>query len=308
MTDVRDIFDGEHLNRLASALDNEAFQATITPGKISEAAGLVELKLGAMFGYEEWVTDLDFDEEINGNSQFSKTLDRKSAHVFDQWQAYINVAWRYRRIDLRDLMLTTAVGLWARRPTELRHLLCIDGITSVLNYQAIDSNAWPRRIQDTVSRALILIARQSGRADIENAMQYVEEIRNLQKDLEKDWLSETHNVEQSALSLLALYHTAQAAIVLTHYVLTGVYTGARGQSVNVGTELQTLLRKSFEYANLTSDPELITWIRSVTLIITKLRSDSIWASGYNINQKIDQLVQCTWGKRPGRHEAGWGWL
>lgn len=288
MTNVEDILNGEHLDRLVSNLDDGAFQAAFNPDRPSNDAGLVELKLGAMLGYEEWITNLDFETEINAPGPSDKA-DRGSERVFAQWQAYINAALRHRQIELRDVFLATAAGLWARRPMELRHLL--EKLSSVIDLQAPKIDHWPNRVQNSVSKALILIARQSERADIEGAKRGIEELRGLQKNVEENWLNETERAAQSALSLLALYHAAQATIVLTNYVLIGTYTGPRGRVVNVGTELQTLLRKGYEYANLSSDPELITWIKSVALIVTKLRSDSIWASGYNINQKIDQLVR-----------------
>ena len=147
------------------------------------------------------------------------------------------------------------------------------------------------RVQASVSRALILAARQADRSDIESARALLGELTALQESAEAAWLSDSGRADQAALTLLALYHAAQAAVVVVGYLLDGEVQGSRGQTLNVANELQVLLSKAYQYAELSSDPELMTWCRSVALIAVKLRSDSIWSNGLNITEKIDALIQ-----------------
>lgn len=291
MIEVSNIFDSSYLDRIVSVLDNETFQTAFGSKGTASDESLIELKLGAMLDYEDWITDLKYENNFVQSAAADSGIDDKVLRVFEQWQAYISAALKSREIELRDIMLATVAGLWSRRPTELRHVLCSKEIRKVLDREPADVSNWPRRVRDVISKALILVARQDDRSDIENAMSYIDQLKSLQKNKELSWLDEAQKPDQSALNLLALYHAAQATVVVTQYVLTGVYSDSRGRGIDVSIELRTLLSKAREYADVTSDPELSTWIKSVSLIISKLRSDSIWASGYNINEKIDQLVQ-----------------
>ncbi|MES0881806.1 DEAD/DEAH box helicase [Roseibium sp. SCP14] len=287
MTDVTPIFDGEYLDKLVSRFDDDVFQSSFNVTQDPDLTQLIQLKLGSMLGYEEWIADTEVGYSTVANLDDSKSASR----VFDRWLAYIITAYPHRPIDLNDLFLMSTSALLARRPTELRHVLRLSPISAVIEAASSEEHGWPSQLRETVSRALMLVARQSGRVDVQEARNRIDELRALQKAVEGDWLVEAERPQQSALELLALYHCAQAAIVLADYVLDGTYVGSRGRAVNVGTELRTLLRKSGEYADMSSEPGLMTWTKSVSLIIEKLRSDSIWTNGLNINSKIDQLVK-----------------
>jgi hypothetical protein len=290
MIDPNNILDKSNQRRLVSRIDDTVFQSTFNRSLFTaDETDLIELKLGAMLEFERWITDVDSNSAIITSAEADNTTDARASSVFDQWLAYVGAALGRRRIELHDLFLSSCTALWARRPTELRHLLGLPEIADIIGPS--ENRSWTGRVQHSITRALILIARQSGRADIEDARRCVDELRGLQSAMERTLLDSTDRREQTALSLLALYHAAQATIVLTDYVLAGQFIGSRGRPVNVVTELQTLLRKAHEYAELSSDPELMTWTKSVTIIVSKLRSDSIWATGSNINQKTDALVR-----------------
>lgn len=290
MTNAESIFDKAYRQRLLERVDDGVFQASFSTS-LAVVDELIELKLGAMVDFELWVGAIDIANAVGTSPGQVNAGDATANDVFDQWLTYVVAASAQRRIELRDLFLASTVALWARRPTELRHVLRLPIISRIIEASADKTKSWPRQVQDAVSRALILIARQSGRDDIAQARQRVEELRRLQNEMEASLLGSTDQPQRSALTLLALYHAGQATIVLTDYVLSGQFIGSKGRAVNVITELQTLIQKAHEYAVLSSDPELMTWITSVALIAGKLRSDSIWASGSNINEKTDALVR-----------------
>ncbi|NNH83559.1 DEAD/DEAH box helicase [Rhizobium laguerreae] len=288
MAEVANIVDRAYLDGLVKELDDAAFQSAFNHVASQDVSRLIELKLGAKLSYERWAATLAFPANVFSTSNqppYEGTL-----QVFEQWQAYITAAEGSRKIELRDVLLATVTGLASRRQVELRHLLNTEAVTHVLTDDT-RAHAWPRRVQETVSRALVLVARQAGRSDIDGAMARVQELSALQKTVEEDWLDTADRSDQSALGLLGLYHAAQATIVLTDYVLTGEYRGVRGRPVNVQTELSVLMGKAFEYAELSADPELTTWIKSIGMIIAKLRADTVWANGFNISQSIDALIR-----------------
>ncbi|ANL76413.1 DEAD/DEAH box type DNA/RNA helicase protein (plasmid) [Rhizobium phaseoli] len=289
MASAENIFDTAYRRQLLARVDDGVFQAALshapTPTPVDE---LIELKVGAMVDYESWVNEIDVGAAIGTSPNISEVT---ASHVFDQWLAYVGAASAQRRIELRDLFLASSVALWARRPTELRHLLRLPTVSEIIEPNSDDTRSWPVKVQEIISRALILIARQSSREDVEKARRCIDDLRQLQGKMDEAILASTDQPQRSALTLLSLYHAGQATIVLTDYVLNGQFVGTRGRPVNVMTELQTLVRKAHEYAVLSSDPELMTWIISVSLISGKLRDDSIWANGSNINEKIDALVR-----------------
>lgn len=290
MVDPKSILDPATRRRLVSRIDDTVFQSAFDSGSASaNASDLVELKIGAMLEFERWIHQADTNNAIAAASGSDGAIVAPASGVFDQWLAYVMAAVGHRRIELHDLFLTCCTGLWARRPTELRHLLGLSSVSEVI--RETESGNWALRVQLEISRALILIARQSGRADVHDARRCVDALREFQATMDKTTLERTDRREQVALSLLALYHAAQATIVLTDFVLTGRFINNRDHAVNVVTELQTLLRKAHEYADLSSDPELMTWTKTVMLTAGKLRSDSIWTTGANINRKTDELVR-----------------
>ncbi|EAV44218.1 hypothetical protein SIAM614_15505 [Stappia aggregata IAM 12614] len=293
MPEVANIIDGMYLDRLVKQLDDTAFQSAFHQVDSQDAGRLIELKLGAKIAYERWVAALAFPANVfsvSNHPPYDGTL-----QVFEQWHAYIVAAEGTRKIEIRDVLLATVTGLASRRQVELRHLLNTKSVTRVLEGPS-KSLRWPRRVQDTVSRALVLVARQGGKPDIESALARVQELSELQRTVEEDWLQSSERSEESALSLLGLYHAAQATIVVTNYVLTGEYRGIKGRPINVQTELSVLMSRAHEYAELSADPELMTWIKSVGMIIAKLRADTVWANGFNISQSIDALIRTISGR------------
>jgi helicase len=291
MTDVSNILDASHIDQLVSALDDAAFQAVLDSNREPPGADLIELKIGALFSFEELLADIELEPSLYGaEPRLAREALSGSQRVFEQWQAYIFAAVERRRVEMRDLLLLTATGLAARRPTELRQLLGLDAIGTLLGAANADAT-WPLRIQSAVTRALILTARQRDRDDIEAARAAVGELSALQAETDREWLADAPRKDQAALTLLSLYHAAQATVVVVSYLLEGEVRGRRGQTLNIATELEVLLNKAHQYAELSSDPELMTWTRSVALIAAKLRSDSIWSNGLNINEKIDSLIR-----------------
>jgi helicase len=292
MTDELKAFRGEAAEQLVRKFDNESFQASLDPSRAPVSEGLVELKLSAMLAYEEWLEPLAlFGESSLASFKFEGEPAATSQAAFDKWHAYLTAPSISRAISVRDLLLTAASGLAAQRQTDLRYLLGREEIAARLTDPLDDHAQWPRRVQDTVSRALLLIVRQAFRSDLDLAQRYVTNLEKLQAEAESAWLREATHPAQTALSLLALYHCAQATSVLSRYVAEGELPPGTGHSANVRNELRVLLGKAEEYANLSSDPELVTWTRSVIIVSLAAVADSIWDNGRNITATIDKLLK-----------------
>ena len=147
MTDVGNILDAAHIDALVSALDDAAFQAVLDSTREPPSADLIELKIGALFGYEELLATIDLTASLYGaEPRLAREALDGSQRAFEQWQAYIFAAIEHRRVEMRDILLLTATGLAARRPTELRQLLCFDSIGKLLDTE-VDDAAWPLRVR-----------------------------------------------------------------------------------------------------------------------------------------------------------------
>src|SRR4051812_15207117 len=104
MTDVTNILDGRHLDALVSALDDAAFQSVLDRGREPPSADLIELKIGALLGYEELLAALDLEPDLYGAApRLAKEALAGSERVFEQWQAYLVAALDRRRVEMRDL-------------------------------------------------------------------------------------------------------------------------------------------------------------------------------------------------------------
>jgi hypothetical protein len=77
---------------------------------------------------------------------------------------------------------------------------------------------------------------------------------------------------------------------LAKYLSKGVITTPLGREGNIENELSVLIGKSEKYAELTSDPELLNFVKTVKITINKLRSDTIWSNTKNINEIIDNFL------------------
>lgn len=291
MTDDLALYRGEAAEQLMQAFDNEAFQAALDPARPARDQGRVQLKLAAMLAYEEWLASLDLARDVfMGQTGADDGSSLVAQAAYEKWHACLAAPALQNKVSLRDLFMTVTSGLAGRRQTDVRYLLARQEHAQLLASVASTSLAWPRQVQETVTLALLLIVRQSGQSDLAHAEEHAHRLGVMQADAEGGWLAQSTHPSQTALTLLALYHCAQAVVVLTRYLADGEFVTTAGRPANARNELRVLLGKADEYAALSSDPELIAWVRSVAVVTFAALSDSIWDNGRNISATIDKLL------------------
>ncbi len=287
MSDViRDAYDSQSVQDIVRRLDNYSFQKAIS--EESDVAPVDRDEIDRL-----WVAaTLSVDDNLGGaDSEFSLLDSREWAgKSFDKWLTFVDSSAQFSVLEQRDVLQLISAGLLASRQTELRQVLKKNSVIQCVSDDLADSESWLSLVRDYIFQAIYLLARQDGRKDVAEAVSLLSSLRKLQSDKEKAWLAGRGNKEQSALSLLALYHTSSAADTLARYLVGGVVTTPTGKSGNISNELAVLTSKAAEYAELSSDPELVSWVRCAASSILQLRSDAIWSNAKNINGLIDQFI------------------
>lgn len=283
---IREIYDSQSITDLVKRLDNYSFQKSITDDASIDAPekdDIDKLWLAANLS----VDDNLGDDEPDVSTQKYKEWAGKS---FDKWLAYLETSDQAAKLDQRDFLRLISTGLLSGRQTELRQVLNKNSADDFSSDSNSPSESWPNLVRRHIFKAIYSLARQRNTDDLLQASHLLNSLRNLQPEKEQSWLINRSNKEQSALSLLALYHISSAADTLARYLSTGAVTTPAGKAGNINNELAVLAGKAVEYSELSSDPELESWVRCAASSILQLRSDAIWTNAKNINGLIDQFI------------------
>jgi len=286
MSDVlREFYESESISGLVNRLDNYAFQGAVSTEvelPPPDQREIRDLWTAAMLS----VDDNACAEKLESANARGVEWASKS---FDKWLAFIESSLHLDLPEQRDVLRLISTGLLSNRQTELRQLLLKNKIETVVSVEGCGLD-WLSEVRASIARSIFLLARQSSSLDIEMAGVTLSKIRSKQVECERVWLEGKDNKEQSALSLLSLYHVSAAADTLASYLLSGEVKTASGRPASAQNELSVLIGKADEYAELSSDPELIAWVKSAASAIFSLRSDAIWSNAKNINDLIDKFI------------------
>lgn len=283
---VREFYESESISGLVNRLDDYAFQEAVSNQvEISppDKDEISELWAAAMLSVDD-----------NFSAARPEMLDAGSedwaSKSFDKWLTFIESSMRLGVPQQRDVLRLISTGLLSNRQTELRQLLQKTQIESIIAFDGGATGDWLAEVRRLVTQSIYLLARQRNASDINEAMDTLARLRLRQSECEQIWLEKKDNKEQSALSLLSLYHMSAAADTLANYLLSGEVRTAAGRVGSAQNELGVLTGKADEYAELSSDPELISWVKSAASAISNLRADAIWANAKNINDIIDKFI------------------
>lgn len=227
-----------------------------------------------------------------------------------QWQAALISAQEAKEpVALDDLVLFAATALLARQSVSLRRALKEHptlqdaGATS-------DAAPWVGQVRARVSQALLLVVRQDNHAELQAAAAAIAELAELQRAHDAAWAPEAG--QRDLFAALGLYHLAHAVGRVSEFLVSGsVLSGGRAVR-DVAAELRRLLVKAEEYITLCGDAELRLWLTAVSVILWRLRADSIWVGTQGISDRVDQLVRALSGAArerpiftllPSQHEA-----
>src|SRR5208282_321024 len=214
--------------------------------------------------------------------------------AFSKWDGYVNAALdSFQNPALDELLFFSCVGLLARRPIEVRSLLRRPQVRAVIKAleQRPGEQDWPENVRRAIGTALLSLVQQADHKDVSHAAELMRVLAVQQGEIEGKWLTESADSSRDALELLCYYHVAQAVIRTSEFLLVGTVERDGRQLSDFAPELGRLLVKAEDYLAASGDAELSLWLKAASLMLLQLRIDSIWVSGMNISERIDQLIR-----------------
>jgi len=242
------------------------------------------------------ITDLAGDDSLDfwlRRDASTEEIEDRAKDVFVQWNSYLDTLVEVDQYpDIDDLTLFSFAGLLARRSNEVRDFLrrpiprkWLDDLKA-----AIAELPWLEQVRSYVSSAVLFVVRQESHADVRAAKETMQQLAELQRQSEAEWLEQQNNQQREALRLLSFYHVGQAVIRTSEFLLVGsVVTDGRPVS-DFNAELRRLLVRAEEFLQTTSDWEGLLWLKSVGITLVELRESSIWVQAKGISERIDRLI------------------
>lgn len=284
------LYESEAIKSLVLRLDDYSFQEAFSEtdsSAIPQREEINSLWLAAMLSVDDYLVGSRSETAETGNAKLWSSW---AGQTFEKWQAYVEASSRLGKPEQRDILLLISTGLLGDRQVELRQLLSKAAVEQAMTVSYSASEEWQFWVRSSISSAIFNLARQSSRSDIESALEILKSIRAMQSRNEQPWLSKRENKEQSALSLLSLYHLSSAVEALAGYLQYGLVSTPTGRTSSAENELNVLVGKAEQYADLSSDIELKSWVQAAAIAVSNIRSDTIWANAKNISGNIDKFL------------------
>lgn len=212
---------------------------------------------------------------------------------FRKWTGYINALLDAKiPPSLDDLFMFAASGLLARQPTEVRSILRQPLVRSSIRNQRDRASElpWSERVRFNVSYSLLLLVRQEGRSDLIASGDGIRRVAEDQRAFESSWLRTQTNARRDATTLLGYYHLAQALERLSEFLLVGTLRSGNQVITDFEPELRRLLVRAEEFIGFGGDSETQMWLSCVSIILWRLRADSLWVTARGISERLDQLL------------------
>ncbi|MCA9250440.1 MAG: DEAD/DEAH box helicase [Phycisphaerales bacterium] len=275
-------------------VDTSILKRRVVGGEADDQTSAVaRLRVAAIASFSDLIGDRTVDEFLRDTTGSPIDSDESAVLSFRRWDGYLDALAEVAGVPSSDDLLFFSVsGYLAGKPHEVRDVLRRPPARSWLDaHQSSLANLpWLDRVRGYVSVALVLIIRQDSRGDIEAGGRLLRELASFQRDIESGWLAERHSSRRDALTLLSLYHLAEATICTSEFLLGGSVT-RDGRVVNdVLAELRRLLVRAEEFLTATGDEDARLWLTAAAVTLVSLRSASVWIQSRGISERIDRLL------------------
>lgn len=298
MSAITQLHSSSELQSLMQEVDSAKLAQELgANGTAPRPAGAVSrLRVAAYLSLAEIIGEQQVDGLLR---QFAAEADTAipnegTVAAYQKWSGFLKALQESGElIALDDLFLFATIGLLARQPIEVRSFLRQPLVREVVVHDmATDEElSWFDRVRSDISRALLLLIRQETREDVAMAGLVIQQLATDQQRLEVEWLHSQANPRRDAISLLGLYHLAQAVIRLSEFLLAGSVETDGRVVTDFAAELRRLLIRAEEYLSLSSDVDTRFWLNAVATTLWRLRSDSIWVTGKGISERLDKLLE-----------------
>lgn len=247
------------------------------------------LRVAAIAAFADYVSDQTVEALARTPSHAGgQDGEGRALGLLDCWSGYVTSLLSSGTMpSLADTTIFCAIGLKSRQPTEIRAILR-QSSAHVARPDHIE--VWPQHLRDTISAALLHLVVQRDHEDLRQAASLIDALPEAQKTSESLWLEQSSSASRDAILLLSLYHIAHAVRQLSKFLLSGAISDGDGTRRDFEPELKRLLSRASEYAELLSDSEYTLWLKATAIILSSLRSDSVWVRARGISDKIDRLL------------------
>lgn len=183
----------------------------------------------------------------------------------------------------RFLVKLGCLGLLADRQADAARLL-----SDHAPHQAEEDDVWGDRTQAAIWNAWLRLIRKRGWADLDAVDTLIGDLREAQQEYEGNYLNaDAPEARTRAWELVALYHTAHAAEILSAFATTG----SSGGRFDVRQQLDGQFDRALTACERGELIELEVLLRILRAGALKLVSNSIWTVTRAVNSRVSEFVQ-----------------
>lgn len=149
-----------------------------------------------------------------------------------------------------------------------------------------DDSPWDYRLLSSIYRAIIHLGRKESWNDLSKVTDIIAQLRNEQKQFEKEYLDDIEQLGMagSALQLLALYHLAKAV------EMTSTYMGY-GTPHDIEDHLNLHFGKARKCSQGARTAELDVILTMLHAALKKMVHNSVWIISKRVNHKVAHFVK-----------------
>jgi helicase len=283
---LRNFYSGDGVDDALAETRASAIQASINSSYEFNSTYIQKLEISAYAafhgalgedGLEGFLRAERYAEKTNGiNPAWSLAFDSLSTLLENPHQGSVSA---------ETLLFFSSVSLAAEKPNSATQILSRFNI----NEFEKSSSSWELLTLNRLSTALLALSKQSSVADIAYSKSKISALAEQQKTLEKAWLED--QPPRKAITLLSLYHIAQATLRTAEYMEAGFVSNEQGRNKNFEPELSQLLIRAEEFAQQSGDLDILHFIQSAGIITWKLFYNSIWRHIGGISDDLDEFIE-----------------
>lgn len=290
---LQDIFDASEVRSTVNSVEGSRIARGVGLNGHIEDDERTLIRTAAIIAFSNLIGEQGTEERIRVGPPAITAPPAATTDAFELWNALIDTFIDAPEdLEVEDFIFFSAVGFLASRSAEVRAKLRRSDIRAFLDrsIESLDQLPWTDRVKTTTQLALIQITRQADRDDMVRSSLLLTDLSAIQKSTEAEWLEHQANPRRDSARLLGTYHLAQAIIRTSEFILKGSVTRNGAEVGDFAAELHRLLIKAEEFLTLSGSLDEVFALQACAVILLNLRSESIWVSGRNISDRIDQLL------------------
>jgi superfamily II DNA/RNA helicase len=288
------LFQADDIVALQAEVDAATLHNSVSSSRVGPVAAGPRLAVAAHMATAAFFDDLSVDRLL------SKGVGEHEARLLEScvvsWRAYLEdlTSDAKNSAGSKDLVLFCACGMLSKQQNDVRNILR-RGIFRRSVDEAYENTKrselnWRSLCEAYVGFAVLLLVRQANHADVKAAADAISALIRLQKE-QRQADSSASELAASNLTVLSIYHLAQATIRTANYLSAGRANTEDERNTNFEPELRRLLLKAEEFMEAANAPEDLIWCRAIASILWTTFDESIWRQARGLSGSIDALIQ-----------------